>query len=194
MRVDKGVNTYLKKKSTLTKLELEDFLRLGKTRKALSQYYGVSRSTIGRRIRKWKLLGIAKKGRPRSKREARVKRLPIRMYRATIASTWYDKDAECVREYEMHFKVARPGKLRDNRRYLAKRSVPHFQHTVYRLYKHWVPKWKIKVGFEREEPARKLEQLIQIEVRRMEGKGKRWKAFPLPSRVLTYEKRKRKSQ
>jgi len=186
------VKAYLKKKSKIPKRELKKLLRLGKTRKVLAHYYGVSKSTIGRRVKKWKLLGIAKKGRPRSIQK--VKRLPIKMYRATISSTWYDKDAERVREYEMHFKVARRGSIRANRRYLARRGAPYFQQTVYRLYKHWIPKWKIRTAFEREQPAEKPEELIQIEVRRMEGKGKRWKAFPLPSRVLTYVKRKRKSQ
>lgn len=174
----------------IIKRDLEKSLRIGKTRKALAHYYGVSKSTIGRRVKKWKLLGIAKKGRPKSK----VKRIPrrVRTYRATIASTWYDKDAERVREYEMHFKVARRGSIRANRRYLARRGAPYFQQTVYRLYKYWIPKWKVRVAFEREEPAEKPEELIQIEVRRMEGKGKRWKAFPLPSRVLAYEKQQRK--
>ena len=192
MNSNKGVNTYIKKKSRIPKRELEKLLRLGKTRKALAHYYGVSKSTIGRRIKKWVLVGIARKGRPKSARKA--ERIPkrVRTYRATIASTWYDKDAERVREYEMHFKVARRGSIRANRRYLAKRGVPYFQQTVYRLYKHWIPKRKVRIAFEREEPAEKTEQLISIEVRRMEGKGKRWKAFPLPSKVLTYEKQQRK--
>lgn len=174
----------------VVKRELGKLLRIGKTRKALARHYGVSKSTIGRRIKKWGLLGIAKKGRPTSIQK--VKRLPIRMHRATISSTWYDKISQCAREYEMHFKVARRGSIRANRRYLARRGAPYFQQTVYRLYKYWIPKRKVRIAFEREEPAEKSERLIQIEVRRMEGKGKRWKAFPLPSRVLTYEKQQRK--
>jgi len=116
----------------------------------------------------------------------------VRMYRMTISSTWYDKQAEMVREYEMHYKVARRGGIRSIRRYLARRCVPHFQQNIYRLFKRWIPKWKVKVAFEREETAMETGRLIQVEVRRMEGVGKRWKAYPLPSRELTYVKKKRK--
>ena len=118
----------------------------------------------------------------------------VRIYRMTIASTWYDKEAEHVREYEMHYKVARRGRISSIRRHLAKRCVPHFQQNIYRLFKRWIPKRKIRVSFEREQPTvlDKSERLVQIEVRRMEGRGHRWKAFPLPSRVLTYVKKKRK--
>lgn len=63
---------------------------------------------------------------------------------------------------------------------------------IYRMFKRWIPKRRVRVAFEREEPAMKAESLIQIEVRRMEGRGKRWKAFKMPSRVLSYVKKKRK--
>ncbi len=118
----------------------------------------------------------------------------VRIYRMTISSTWYDHEAQKVQEYEMHYKVARRGTIRSTRRYLAKRCVPHFQQNVYRLYKRWPRKRKVRGAFEREQPIllTKSERMIHIEVRRMEGKGKRWKAYPLPSRVLTYVKKKRK--
>lgn len=172
----------------ITKRELEEFLRLGETRETIAGYYSVSKSTIGRRIKKWNLLGIAKKGRP--------KLTPVRVYRMTIASTWYDEEAHHAREYETHCKVARRGRIRNTRRHLAKRGVPHFQQNIYRLFRRWVPKRRVRVAFEREQPTllKKSERLIKIEVRRMEGKGKRWKAYALPSRVLTFVKKKRKSR
>ena len=118
----------------------------------------------------------------------------IRIYRMTIASVWYDEDAEHVKEFEMHYKVARAGSIRGTRRNLAKRGASHFQQNVYRKFKRWIPKKKIRVSFEREQPGLKTQKLIKIEIRRMEGTGKRnrWKAIPLPSRVLNYVKKKRK--
>lgn len=116
----------------------------------------------------------------------------VRTFRMTISSTWYQKAAGRVQEYELHFKVERRGRIRNIRRYLARRGVPYFQQTVYRLYRRWIPKWKIRVAFEREQPALQTERAISIEVRRMEGRGKRWKAYPLPSKVLSYVKKKRK--
>jgi hypothetical protein len=112
----------------------------------------------------------------------------------TIASFWYDKEAEHVKEYEMHYKVAREGEIREVREHLAKRCVRHFQQNIYRKFKRLIPKRKIRISFEREEPTirDKSDDFIQIESRRMEIRGKKWKAFGLPSRVLTYVKKKRK--
>jgi hypothetical protein len=116
----------------------------------------------------------------------------VRTYRMTVASSWYDKKEGCQREYEMHFKATRTGRLRNIRRYLAKRGVPYFQQTIYRMYRRWIPKRTIRVAFEREQPALKSDRLIQIEFRGMQYRGKRWKAIPLPTRVLSYVKKKRK--
>lgn len=115
-----------------------------------------------------------------------------RTFRMTIASTWYDNITQKAREYEMHYKAARRGSIVHVRRHLAKRGIKHFQQTVYRLFKRWIPKNKIRIAFEREELAKKVECLIQIEVRALIGRGRRWTAFGLPSRVLTYSKKKRK--
>lgn len=115
-----------------------------------------------------------------------------RSYRMTIASTWYDTRTRRVREYEMHFKIARPGRIRNVRRQLARRGVPYFQRAIYRLYRRWIPRGKIRVSFEREEPATKAERTITVEARRMEGVGKRWKAHRVPSRILSYVKRRGK--
>jgi hypothetical protein len=116
----------------------------------------------------------------------------VRTYRMTIASTWYDKKAGGAKEYELHFKIARRGDIRRVRRNLARRSVPYFQQFVYRRLKRWVPKAKIKVRFEREEPATRSENTIRIEGRSMLFKGKRWSAYRLGPRMLNYAKKKRK--
>lgn len=122
----------------------------------------------------------------------------VRMYRMTISTTWYDKEAEHAREYEMHYKVARRGRIRSIRRNLAKRCIPHFQQNAYRRRKQWVPKREVRVSFEREQPTvlDKSEKLISIESREMQYRGKQWKAYREKSRVLTYVKKrhKRKSQ
>jgi hypothetical protein len=110
----------------------------------------------------------------------------------TIASTWYDKKAGGAKEYELHFKIARRGNIRSVRRKLALRGVPYFQQFVYRRLKRWVPKARLKVRFEREEPATRTENGISIEGRSMLFKGKRWSAYPLVSRELNYAKKKRK--
>ena len=116
----------------------------------------------------------------------------IRLYRMTIASkVWYDESAQRVREFEMHFKVARHDSIGDVRRRLASRGVTYFQQNIYRQHKRWIPKRELRVAFEREEEALQHSDTITIQVRGMEGRGKRWEAIPFPSRTLTYTKRKR---
>jgi hypothetical protein len=115
-----------------------------------------------------------------------------RTYRMTIASTWYDKTARAQREYEAHFSVARRGKIRTVRRHLANRGAPYFQRLIYGRFRRWIPKKKIRISFEREEPARKVQPEITIELRGMQYRGRKWRATPLPSKVLRYAKRRRK--
>ena len=117
---------------------------------------------------------------------------PVHIYRMTISSSWYDEEEQKAKEYELHFQIARYGDIRTVRTHLAKRGLPYFQQMVYRKYKRWIKKNRIKTRFEGEEPALKSQSIISIEARRMEYRGKRWNAYPLPSRKLSYAKRRRK--
>lgn len=116
---------------------------------------------------------------------------PIREYRMTVASTWYDPQRGRV-EYELHFKAARAGDIRKVREGLAKRGIEYFQQYVYRKERRWISKDWIKARFERERPATKTQPLMEIDVRGMEFKGRQWKAHPFPRRILTYTKKRRK--
>ena len=116
----------------------------------------------------------------------------MRTYRMTISSTWYDKTASVQREFEMHFRIARRGNTRYVRHRLVKRGLPYFQRHLYRRYKRWITKRRIRVSFERGEHATKVERYITIEIRGMRYRGKEWKATRLPSRSLSYVKKKRK--
>ena len=116
----------------------------------------------------------------------------VRTYRMTIASkVWYDESTQRVREFEMHFKVARRGSIGSVRLRLKRRGVRYFQQNVYRQQRRWIPRRDLRVFFEREELTLQPSDTIIIEVRGMEGRGKRWEAFPFPSRTLPYIKRKR---
>ncbi len=117
----------------------------------------------------------------------------LRTYQMTIASTWYDKRKGAAQEYEMHFKTARAGDITRVRRQLAERGLEYFQRNVYRLTGRWIPKRRIKVKFEQEQPATKRDLTIRIESRRMEYRGREWKAFALPSRLISYVKKKYRS-
>ena len=116
----------------------------------------------------------------------------VRAYRMTVASRWYDEPSRCEREYEMHFKVARPGNIRTVRWHMVKRGIPYFQQVIYRRFRRWVPKRQIRARFEREEMEERGEAVIVIETRSMQYRGRDWKSFPFPSKGLTYAKKRRK--
>src|SRR2546422_1500274 len=97
----------------------------------------------------------------------------------TITSkVWYDESAQRVREFEMHFKVARRGSIGNVRLHLRRRGVPYFQQNVYRQQRRWIRRRDLRMSFEREELALRPSDTIIIEARGMEGRGKRWEAFP----------------
>mgnify|MGYP001088364210 CR=1 FL=1 len=133
-------------------------------------------------------------GKPMSRKfkKAAKARKRARVYRMTISSTWYDRRTRKAKEFELHYRVARHGKIARIRRHLARRCAVHFQQSAYRIFKRWIPKRKVKIRFERESPALKTQQLIRIEARRMEYRGKQWNAYLLPSRTLSYVKRRRR--
>jgi len=63
----------------ITKHKLEKLIRQGKRQKAIAHYFNVSRRTIGRYIKRFGLLGIAKTGRPprpRKPEAIKIKRFP----------------------------------------------------------------------------------------------------------------------
>ncbi len=117
--------------------------------------------------------------------------LTVRTYGMTIASAWYDQGAEVQREFEMHFKVARPGKIRTVERTMRRRGIPYFQQTIYRKFGKWVPGWKIRARFVLIEPATQAQRYIVITTRGMQYRGRHWKATPIPARTLSYAKKRK---
>ena len=110
----------------------------------------------------------------------------------TISSVFYSATQGAAMEYEMHFKATRGDDIQYEREHLATRGVEYYQQHVYYLARKWIPKSKIKVRFEREEPTAEIEETIGIEARKMEYTGSQWKAQALPSRVIGYAKRRRR--
>lgn len=119
--------------------------------------------------------------------------MSVRLYRMTIASNWYDDRSGLAREFEMHFRAVRQGELRSIRRALARRGIPYFQREIYRKHGKWVPRRRIRVSFEREQHATKAQHNVSVNVRSMRYQGKHHRATALPSKVISYGKKKRKS-
>jgi hypothetical protein len=107
--------------------------------------------------------------------------MTIRRYLWTVAVSWYDPRLGCKRELEFHYSVARSGPIRENRRKLGLRGAKYYQLMLLVKYGKYVPRGSIKVQYEREQPASKVERRISVEGRSMEYKGRHWTATPLPS-------------
>lgn len=118
--------------------------------------------------------------------------LTPRLYRMTIATRWYDQQAQRARSYEAHFKVARYGNISTVRKRLAQKGVMSFQQVIRHRYGVNIAKSKMKVSFEREEPAVKIDRDVQVEYRGMEFRGRHYSAFSAPSRILHYVRRRRR--
>ena len=106
------------------------------------------------------------------------------LYRLTVSNVRYDSSASRMREDEIHFRVARKGSLRRNRRILGRRALRYFQWYIFKRYGKFIPLAKIRVHFEREEPAKQAQTKIAAEIRMMEQEDGRWQAHQQPSRII----------
>lgn len=118
-----------------------------------------------------------------------------RVYRLTIFTAWYDAETKDVIGYEVHYKIPRKGKIKAVRRHLAKRGIKNFQVYVYRQTGKWIPKKKVRIGFERETYAPKGKGIINIipmKLTNYDKSDRLWKtATELPTRRLYYAVKRR---
>ncbi|MGD0424070.1 MAG: hypothetical protein ABSA92_11520 [Candidatus Bathyarchaeia archaeon] len=118
--------------------------------------------------------------------------MPVRKYRMTLATRWYDQEAEKQRSFEAHFIVVRRGNIRTIRKQLINRAVPWFQRLIKRRFKRRIPRRQIRGDFEREEPALVPQRDIQINMLTMEFRGRKHHAHAEPSAFLSFTRRKRR--
>jgi hypothetical protein len=130
---------------------------------------------------------------PRRRRKLR-RRKPLRLYRMTIATFWYDSETRQLVEYEMHFKIARRGKLRTVRARLAKLGVKHLQSWLRRHLKISIPKGKLKIAFEREAHAKVQQQKASVRRFVMHRVKGRWTSKELPAGTMSYVRRRRRKK
>lgn len=113
----------------------------------------------------------------------------IYTYRMTTSTVWYYMPAHMGQGYEMHFKTARRGKIEDVRRALETEGATYFQETIHSRFGRWIPKRRLRIGFEREEPTTRVQNNITVQARYMEYRGGKWKSTAMPSKVLSYAKK-----
>jgi len=76
---------------------------------------------------------------------------------------------------------------------MFERGILMFERALYRKFKKWIPKRKIRISFEREQPTiRDKPEDFQNGSSKNGNQRKKWRAYPLPSKVLSYVKKTRK--
>jgi len=130
------------------------------------------------------------------RRPARKKpKRPIRLYRVTISTFWYNEETRQLCEFEMHFKIARRGDIRHVRRKLAERGLGHFKRWLKRVDRTWKPEEqyrKIKVAFEKERYARKEQAHASVRRFVMRRVKRRWVAKELRAGRMRYARKRSK--
>ena len=114
---------------------------------------------------------------------------PINTYRMTASTLGYYLPARTEEGYEMHFKTARRGKIEDVRSTLESEGAAYFQKQIYNEFGRRIPKKRIRIGFEREEPATRVQNSIVVESRYMKYRGGKWGSSAVSSKVSRYAKK-----
>jgi hypothetical protein len=116
---------------------------------------------------------------------------PINTYRMTASTIGkgYYLPAGMEWGYEMHLKTSRSGKIEDIRRVIETEGTEYFQKTMHDEFGRSIPKRRIRVGFEREEPATRVENNVIVRSTYLEYRGGKWESTAMPSKVLRYAKK-----
>jgi hypothetical protein len=88
---------------------------------------------------------------------------------------------------EAYFKAALEGSRHENRRGLSRRGVSFLQEKLQEWYGISASDDEIKLGFDRETPARTTSEAIRVDFREMTYKGKQVSARALPSETIPLE-------
>jgi len=109
-----------------------------------------------------------------------------RVYHMTLATRGYSPSQNAW-SFEAHYTAALSGDIGDVRVDLADFGIPHFRGAIMRRYGLRIPEGRIRVGWEREEPALASSPDVHVEFREMTYRGKQAHARRLPSEVLRYD-------
>ena len=108
-----------------------------------------------------------------------------RVYRMTLSTRGYSLGQNAW-SFEGHYTAALPGDIHKVRFDLADFCIPRFRRTVLRLAGQRISEDKIRVGWEREEPALAPSPDVHVEFREMTYRGKQTYARRLPAETLRY--------
>lgn len=123
---------------------------------------------------------------------------PVRMFRMTVSSYYYDKPSRQLAEYEFYFKIARRARTRaDIRRIrtaLEEKGRRHYRSWLLRHLKIRLDRELPPPKFEREERARRQVEQPYASVRRlvMRKINRRWEPQELPSGTMRFARRRRR--
>jgi len=109
----------------------------------------------------------------------------ITKYKMTVSTVWYNCFVGQGEGFEMYFETARRGNIADVRKELESEGTAYFQKAFYDQLGRRVPKRKLRIGFEHEEPATKVQNSILVQATSIEYYGGRWNSTPMSQRLLS---------
>jgi hypothetical protein len=109
----------------------------------------------------------------------------ITRYQMTVSTVWYNCFVGQGEGFEMYFETARRGKIADVRKELESEGTAYFQKAFYDQFGRRVPRRKLRVGFEHEEPVTRVQNNILVQATSMEYYGGRWNSTPMSQRLLS---------
>jgi hypothetical protein len=116
-----------------------------------------------------------------------------RLYRMVVANKSYSPDEGFARTNEFVFTTSRKGSPRTVRRTLARRGIAYFQNSVYRKFGRWVRPSQIRLGFENEEQAEKVDRAIKVYIRSLRHCGRETMVTKW-AREIPYARRSRRAK
>jgi hypothetical protein len=94
---------------------------------------------------------------------------------------------------DIHLKAGFRGNVRMNRKLFAERGIPYFQHFVYDRTGVWIPRFKIRVRYEREQPTSRATKTASVIGQTMAFRGRHVAATsPIRSRMILRGKMREK--
>lgn len=117
-------------------------------------------------------------------RTTRTTTRTITRYQMTVSTVWYNCFVGRGEGFEMYFETARRGKIADVRKELESEGTAYFQKAFYDRFGRRIPRRKLRVGFEHEEPATRVQNNILVQATSIKYYDGRWNSTPMSQRLL----------
>lgn len=112
--------------------------------------------------------------------------------RMTITTRSSNSEERTASGTDLHFKGGFRGDVRRTRRIFAERGIRYYQRFVYTRTGVWVPQYKMRIRFEREEPTSRITKTAHVIGQTMTFRGREVSVVPLGEGRMRIRKEKKR--